>query len=113
MRDDTQKQQEQLKDLILRAKAGNKGAFEEVYSNYYTPLFRYIMSRIKDRAEAEDITQVVFIKIFNSIPTWNADHTSPLSFFFTVARNTMIDYFRKNSHREIVSDEQVAKVAGD
>ena len=102
---------ENLKKLILKAKGGDSGAFEEVYSTYYTPLFRYIYSRVKSKEEAEDMTQNVFIKIWNAVPTWNASHTSPLSFFFTVARNTMIDYFRKSSHKEIVSDEVIRKFA--
>ena len=99
--------QENLKSLILQAKEGNDEAFEEVYRSYYTPLFRYILTRIKDRAEAEDMTQVVFMKIWKYIPSWNTEHTSPLSFFFTVARNTLIDHFRKNSNKEIISDEIV------
>lgn len=98
--------QENLKSLILQAKEGNSEAFEEVYRNYYTPLFRYILTRIKDRAEAEDMTQIVFMKIWNHIPSWNTEHTSPLAFFFTVARNTLIDHFRKNK-KEVVSDEIV------
>ena len=105
-----QPDQEHLKELILSAKDGDKGAFEEVYSTYYIPLYRYILTRLKSKQESEDMTQAVFIKIWNALPSWNESHSSPLSFFFTVARNTMIDYFRKNSRRkEIVSDERVAK----
>jgi RNA polymerase sigma-70 factor (ECF subfamily) len=108
----SQPDQEHLKELILLAKDGDKEAFEEVYSTYYIPLYRYILNRIKDRRESEDMAQVVFMKIWNSLPTWDGSHTSPLSFFFTVARNTLIDYFRKNARRkEIVSDEVVEKFA--
>lgn len=96
-----------LKRLIVLAKNGDNDAFEEVYENYYTPLFRYILSRVRNREEAEDMTQVVFMKIWNSLPNWKVDHTSPLSFFFKVAHNTLIDYYRKNKNREIVSDEIV------
>ncbi len=101
--------QEYLKKLILLAKDGDNSAFEELYNTYYTPLYRYIFVRIKNKEEAEDVTQTTFMKIWNSITSWNSNHTSPLAFFFTVARNTLIDYFRKNSHGEIVSDEAVFK----
>lgn len=109
----TKTDSEKLKKLILLAKNGDITAFEEIYTTYYTPLFRYILSRIKDKAEAEDMTQNVFIKIWNTVPSWNTLHTSPLSFFFTVARNTMIDYFRKSAHKEIVSDEVITKFADE
>lgn len=101
------KGQEELKSLILRAKEGDEKAFEEVYNTYYTPLFRYILTRIKNTNEAEDMTQVIFTKIWKAIASWETSHTSPLAFFFTIARNTLIDHFRKNNHREIVSDEIV------
>ena len=99
--------QEHLKRLILQAKEGDAASFEEVYNSYYTPLYRYIATRIKNKSDAEDMTQVVFMKVWQSLPRWNEDHSSPLSFFFTVARNTLIDHFRKNAHAEIVSDEVV------
>lgn len=107
MKDAPRDDQDQLKSLILSAKNGNNHAFEEVYRQYYTPLFRYIYVRVKNKHEAEDITQTVFLKVWNALPSWNENHTSPLSFFFTVARNTLIDFFRKSSHKEIVSDELI------
>lgn len=104
---DEEDKQDRLKKLILLAKNGDEQAFDEVYNTYYTPLFRYIFTRIKDKGEAEDMTQIVFMKIWQAIAGWSDEHTSPIAFFFTVARNTMIDHFRKNSHKEIVSDEVV------
>lgn len=104
---DIKAQQDNLKELILLAKSGDENAFDEVYRTYYTPLFRYIFSRIRDRNEAQDMTQTVFMKIWQAIASWDSGHTSPIAFFFTVARNTIIDHFRKNSNKEIVSDEVV------
>lgn len=103
---------ESLKKLILLAKNGDENAFEDIYTTYYTPLYRYILSRVKNKKEAEDMTQTVFLKIWGQIENWNEAHTSPLSFFFTVARNTLIDHFRKSSRRkEIVSDDIVSDFA--
>ncbi len=107
MTKDDYEKQEHLKTLILLAKSGDNKAFEEVYTTYYTAIFRYVITRVKNKADAEDITQNAFIKIWNAIPRWNSSHTSPLAFFFVVTRNTIIDYLRKNSHKEIVSDEVV------
>jgi RNA polymerase sigma-70 factor (ECF subfamily) len=107
MRERDQKDQEYLKNLIILAKQGDEESFEEVYNTYYTPLFRYILSRVKNKQEAEDLTQTTFLKIYKAISTWNESHTSPLSFFFTVAHNSLIDHFRKHSTKEIVSDEVV------
>jgi RNA polymerase sigma-70 factor, ECF subfamily len=85
--------------LIDLAKNGDKQAFEKLYRIYFTPVFRYIYLRVKDKSEVELLTQDVFIKIYKAIGTFEVKTTSPLSYFFTVARNTIIDYWRKNRHQ--------------
>lgn len=95
----------EIQNLIIRAKNGDKNAFEEVYSAYYTPIFRYLLSRIRNKDEAIDIAQDVFLKVLNFLPNYKENHTSPKAFFFRVAKNTLIDHVRKK--KEIVSDEIV------
>ncbi len=100
-------QEEDIRQKILRAKAGDENAFEEVYRDLYTPIFRYIYSRLRNKQDAEDITQTVFMRVWKILPEWNESHTSPTAFFFHSARNIIIDTFRKKSHQEIISDEVV------
>ena len=107
MNDESNIETVRLQNLMRDAKHGDTEAFETLYKEYYTPLFRYIKSRIKNKEDAEDITQSVFMKIWNGLPNWNEKHTSPLAFFFYVARNIIIDTFRKKSYQEIISDEVV------
>lgn len=81
--------------LMEQAKAGNTDAFGELYKQYLVPVYRYIYLRIPHRQTAEDLAQVVFIKVFESLPRYVAVHSAPLAYFFTVARNTVIDHVRK------------------
>lgn len=103
--------EQHLKKLVLLAKNGDEVAFEEIYRSYYTPLYRYVLMRTKNKDISEEMVQDIFLKIFKYLPNWKENHTSPASFFFTVARNTLIDHFRKDKGKIIFSDEIVLRFA--
>ena len=84
-----------VKKLILAAQKGDKEAFDALYKLYLTPVYRYIYLRVHSKQLAEDITQTVFIKVYESLPSFKLSAHSPLAYCFTVARNTVIDHFRK------------------
>ena len=69
--------------------------FEVIYANYFTPLFRYILSQTKNREVAEDIIQNVFLKALIQKNKLDYKSFPPLPYFFTIARNSIIDYWRK------------------
>jgi len=73
--------------------------FDYVYTHYFTPLFRYIFYQTKNRETAEDLVQTVFLK---ALRQKNTDKFPPLPYFFTIARNTVIDYWKKK--KEIATD---------
>ena len=98
------------KKLMLLAKEGDKDAFEELYREYFVPIFRYIYYRISDKKEAEDLTQTVFIKVYGSIYRFEDKNYSPLSYFFSVARTTVIDYWRKKKP-VFMGEEEERKLA--
>jgi len=81
--------------LMRLAKDGDAGAFSLLYKNYFTPVFRYIYIRVKDKDAANDLTQTVFLKVFQSIGSYQEKNKSPLAYFFTIARNAIIDLWRK------------------
>ena len=88
------------KILMDLAKAGDRGAFEKLYGIFFTPIYRYIFLRVKDKSEVELLTQDVFIKVYKSIGQFELKNgTTPLPYFFTIARNTIIDYWRKNRNK--------------
>lgn len=84
--------------LTQLAKVGDKQAFERLYEMYFAPVFRYIYFRVKNKEEAEDMSQTVFLKAFQALPRFEPQQDkSPLAYFFTVARNTVTDYWRKKN----------------
>ncbi|HEX4373426.1 MAG TPA: sigma factor, partial [Puia sp.] len=53
-----------LINLQQRASAGDEKAFREIYINFYKKLFRFALAIVKTKESAEEITEDVFIKIW-------------------------------------------------
>jgi RNA polymerase sigma-70 factor (ECF subfamily) len=100
---ETDNLQNDPKELMRLAKAGQAQAYGALYELYFTPIFRYIYLRVKDKEEANDLTQTVFLKVFTALPNFTEQSKSSLAYFFTVSRNTVIDYWR--SKKEIKADD--------
>lgn len=98
------------KKLILRAKSGDREAFGQLYSQFYVPVFRYIYLRVSDKKEAEDLTQEVFLKTYRSIDRYRDTGSDPLAYFFTVARNSVIDFYRKKKETSLEGNEEVLQI---
>lgn len=68
--------------------------FEDVYTAHRDAVYRFVFFRVRDIDAVEDITQTVFIKMYEKIRSGDVPH-NPSSYLFTIARNTVIDYWRK------------------
>lgn len=89
--------------LMQMAKEGDVKAFGCLYEMYFTPIYRYIYFRVKNKEEAENLVQEVFLKACKSIPGPQKTTDHPLAYFFTIARNAIIDHWRKK--KEVLAEE--------
>ena len=71
----------------------NQDSFEVLYTEFFTPLYKYIFYRIRDKETTMDIIQTVFLKAFNNRDQIRKDEA--LQYLYTIARNQTIDYLRK------------------
>lgn len=84
------------RELLLRLKEGDEGAFEIIYQKYSMRVFTYILRLVKSQESAEDILQEVFIKAWQNRTT--VDPTKNYrSFLFTIAKHTVYNFIRKTS----------------
>lgn len=97
---------EELNSLLKKAQNGESGAFQMIYEEFFTPVFRYIFLRVKSKAEAEDLTQTVFLRAFESLGNFRLRGRPLLAYFFTIARNAVIDYWRKNKRELSLEDRE-------
>jgi RNA polymerase sigma-70 factor (ECF subfamily) len=68
---------------------------EQIYKEYYSRLFSFINSRVNNSEDAKDILSEVFLKISSNIDKLNSNEKLT-SWIYTITRNTIIDYYRKN-----------------
>lgn len=99
--------------LMRLAKNGDLDAFGKLYSEYFTPVFRYIYYMTANKEISSDIAQTVFLKVFQALPKYEEKGISPLAYFFTVARTTVIDYWKKKKEISVdFSDEHIIDTVG-
>lgn len=81
-------------ELLNRLKNGDMLAFDRVYELYSHKLFSFVFKILKNEAEADDIVQEVFVKIWESRYKLE-DYKLLNSYIFTIAYNNSIDLIRK------------------
>lgn len=79
---------------IARFKAGEMEAFGELYRRYLTPIYRYIRTRVSTDRDAEDLSEMVFLKAFEALETYQERGAPFSAFLYRIAQNTVIDHYR-------------------
>jgi len=75
-------------------------AFGELYDQFYSQIYYYILGRVASVQIAQDITSEVFFKALKNIKQFRGHNsTSFSSWLYRIATNHANDYFRKNRHK--------------
>jgi RNA polymerase sigma-70 factor (ECF subfamily) len=89
---------------------GSREHFELLYQAYFPRVYRFALKRLRDPAEAEDVTQEVFVTVFRALHTY-AGTSSLLVWIFGITRNKVNRRFRGNRPRlESLDGEAAAEV---
>ncbi len=84
--------------LVSQAQKGNKEAFAQLYESYFDKIYRYVVLKMGNRTEAEDVTQTVFIKALQAIYSFRWQGNTPFSaWLFRIAHNQIVDHLRKST----------------
>ena len=88
--------------LIEQFQTGDRDAFTHLVHRHKNDVFRFVLSKVKDRELASDLTQDVFVKMFKS-----ANLYQPMgkfrSWLFRMAQNICIDHYRKQGRATVLS----------
>lgn len=94
------------------AKAAQKGSVEAVgqlYDRHREAIFRFTWSRLGNRQVAEDVTAEVFTRMVKALPDYKILNLPFQAWLYRIARNLIIDQYRRESHREMVPLEDVSQ----
>jgi RNA polymerase sigma factor (sigma-70 family) len=84
-----------LARLLARTGLGDRAAFATLYDRTSGHLFAVVLRINRDRAQAEDILQEVFVKVWRAAQTFDAAQSQPLTWLTSIARNRAIDSLRR------------------
>ncbi|OCW58413.1 sigma-70 family RNA polymerase sigma factor [Hoeflea olei] len=85
---------EDLSGLIARTALGDRKAFSALYAETAAKLFGVTLRILKDRAQAEDALQEVYVRIWRRAGSFRVGQASATAWLVTIARNQAIDMLR-------------------
>lgn len=85
--------------LVDAAKAGDEAALAELYSLYFPRVYRYILARMGNPYDAEDLTEEVFLRVLDAIERFQWREAPFSAWLFRIAHNAVISQRRKDGAR--------------
>lgn len=86
------------RETIDRARAGDQRALADVYEWYMPRVYRYVLARVGNPAEAEDLTEDILLKVLGGISGFRWKAVPFSAWLFRIAHNQVVSYYRKNGN---------------
>ena len=84
--------------VLRKAQRGDERAFSLILRAYERPVYNYVLRLVGDRALAEDLTQEVFLRVFQGLPTFSL-RSKFTTWLFQVTKNRVLDELRAIERR--------------
>ncbi|MCD8042399.1 MAG: sigma-70 family RNA polymerase sigma factor [Tannerellaceae bacterium] len=98
---------------IDRIQKGDTGCFACLLDKYSNQVFSLIMKIVRDREDAEELTQDVFMKVFKNLVSFKGESNFS-TWLYRIAYNTAISYTRKKKVEYLAIDEaQITNTPGE
>ncbi len=81
-------------EVVIKARAGSDAAYRELVRRYERPVFSLIYRMVRNREQAEDLSQETFVKVLNALDSYRPEYKFS-SWVFKIANNAAIDYLRR------------------
>ncbi|GIW20915.1 MAG: DNA-directed RNA polymerase sigma-70 factor [Chloroflexota bacterium] len=85
---------ETIDQLVAAARAGDADACAALFDHFHERVYRYVASRVRNPADAEDLTQTIFVKVLEALPRYEERGIPFGGWLFRLARNAIIDHIR-------------------
>ena len=103
----------QLTEALERVAGGDESALKLLYKLTSAKLFGICLCVLKERSEAEDALQDVFVSVWKRASSFDQERASPITWLATIARNRSIDRLRSKRSQNFVSVDDAPDVADD
>ena len=100
-------------ERLQRARALDRGALAAIYDEYHQPMYRYIYRQGSDVETARDLTADLFRRFLQAIRQGYGPERELRAWLYRTAHNIVIDYYRRQRHRQHLPLEEGLVNAGD
>jgi RNA polymerase sigma factor (sigma-70 family) len=87
----------ELAAALVRVAAGDRAALRNVYQDTSAKLFGVCLRILKDRSEAEDVLQDVYVTVWRKAAAFDPGRASPITWLVAIAHNRAIDRLRASA----------------
>jgi RNA polymerase sigma-70 factor (ECF subfamily) len=101
------------REVIRRARKGDKAAVSALYEAYAQTVFQYISYRVDSDATAEDLTADVFLRMVRGLPQYEFTGAPFGAWLFRIAANRITDYYREGRREMVEISEDYKSDAPD
>src|SRR5213593_4689183 len=84
--------------ILRKAQKGDERAFSLIVRTYEVPVFNYVLRLVGDRSLAEDLTQEVFLRVYQGLPKFSL-RCRFTTWLFQVTKNRVLDELRATERR--------------
>lgn len=95
-------------NVVERARRGESAAIGTLFDRHHQSVFRYLWARLGDRQAAEDLTGEVFLRMQAALPRYEMRELPFRAWLFRIARNLLVDEYRRGKGRATVSLDEAA-----
>ncbi len=100
------------RELVLAARRGSEEAFRALVERYHARLYETVLRIVKERADAEEITQETFFRAWRNLKSFQFD-SALYTWLYRIAVNAAVDFSKRRRRRGHLSiDEEGSTVAG-
>lgn len=85
-------------ELALRATTDEE-AFEELYEYFFPRVYNFIFARLKNVADADDVTSITFMKMNENLESYDPTKAAFSTWLFRIANNALIDHTRRHEKK--------------
>lgn len=82
-------------EIISAARRRDGAAVAAIYDAFADPIFRYVSFRVRNREDAEDLTDQVFLKMIEALPGYDERGVPFAAWLYRIARNLLVDRYRR------------------
>jgi RNA polymerase sigma-70 factor (ECF subfamily) len=103
----------QLAAALVRIAGGDRAALRLVYQDTSAKLFGVCLRILKDRSEAEDVLQEVYVTVWRKAAAFDRNRASPITWLAAIARNRAIDRLRASAASRRMEPIEAAEAVSD